>query len=102
MDINDQFTGLGYKLSIAEYITRHLKDGIMVPPKTFKKVGHTEEKRVAKKVRYLKRTVEGGVTYLTTKPFHEARGTSNRGGSSISDSSYVDEGTYATVYDRHH
>jgi len=32
-----------------EYITRRFKNGIMVPSKTFKKVGHTEGKACGKK-----------------------------------------------------
>ena len=65
MEINDQFTGLGYRSSIAEYITRRFEDDIkIVPSRTLKTVSHTEEKRAAKKVRDAKRTAEGEVTYL--------------------------------------
>ena len=95
---NDQFTGLGYKSSISKYVSQRFEDAIKTTPsKTFKKVSHTEEKRAAKKVRDVQRTVEGEVTYLAIKPFYEARGTSNRGSSSSPDSLYVDEDTYAIV-----
>ena len=58
MGINDQL-GLGYKSSIAEYITRRFEDDIRIEPsKTFKKVSHTEVERAAKKVRYVKRKDE--------------------------------------------
>jgi len=98
MENNDQFTGLGYKSSIAEYITRRFEDDIKTTPsKTFKKVSHTEEKRAAKEVRDVQRTVEGEVTYLAIKPFYEARGTPDRGSSSSPDSLYVDEDAYAIV-----
>jgi len=95
---NDQFTGLGYKSSIAEYITRRFQDDIKtVPSKTSKKVSFAEDKRAAKKVRDMERTVEGEATYLAIKPFHEVSGMSNREGISTPDSLYVDEDTYAIV-----
>jgi hypothetical protein len=94
---SNEFTGLGYKATINDYISRRFEDDTKTTTPKSEKMSRKETKREEQQVRDTMRTEPGDGIYLAISPFQQAASTTAGGTSSCPDSLYVDEDTYAIV-----
>ena len=92
-----EFTGLGYKATISDYISRRFEDNTKTTTPKLKEMSRKETRRGAREVRESLRTGPGADFYLAISPFQHTANAAAGGTLSCPESLPVDEDTYAIV-----